>query len=294
MPRPATFLVVCFAFVISVVVGCGGDSASPENDGPEAFSRLMGSPPNHETDVTGVVVLSDGTRLVSGIFTEALHITGSPDSILAGGSDRNFLAGFKPDGSLAFMHQVAGGAAAISRMARDRDDNVFLVGSFGGSTTFGGVTNTAVNGDMIFAKFDRLGNTFWVQTGSGAGTDTGTDVAVAGDNVYIAGIASGEMTVAGEDVGQAGHSTGFIVKIHSGGGGILQQTAGVSAGESACTAVAVSADGTVVASGTYTSPTLDFAGDQLDHGSGTVDSFVGASRPTEHRWEASTCRVRVS
>ena len=277
MPRLTTFLAVCLAFLACVVAGCGSDSTSPENDGPESFSRMMSSPPNNETVVTGVAVLSDGTREVSGIFTEALHITGSPDSILAGGSDRNFVAGFKPDGSLAFMNQVAGGAAGIRRMARDRDDNLFLVGSFGGSTTFGGVSNTAVNGDMIFAKLDRFGNTFWVQTGSGAGTDQGMDVAVASDGiVYFAGIASGEMKVAGEDVGQIGHSTGFMVNVSSGGVGISQQTAGVSGnGGSACNAVANSADGTVVACGTYSGPTLDFAGDQLSHGSGELDGFVG-------------------
>jgi hypothetical protein len=161
-------------------------------------------------------------------------------------------------------------------MARDRDDDLLLAGDFGGSTNFGGVPFTAVNGDLIFAKLDRTGHALWVQSGSGSGNDGASDIAAAADgNIYMTGVASDEMSVAGEDVGQSGHSTGFLVKLRSDGVGVWQQTAGVSGGESACNAVATSADGSVVACGTYTSPTLDFAGDVLDHGSGTVDSFVG-------------------
>ena len=276
MPRQTTFLAVCLALLASVVAGCGSDSTSPENDGPASFSRTMGSTPDRETAVMGVAVLSDGTRMVCGAFNGSLHVTGSTDSIISGGGERNFVAAFRSDGSLSSMTTVGGSAVAIRRMARDRDDDLLMVGAFGGSTNFGGVPFTAVNGDLIFAKLDRTGHASWVQSGSGSGTDDGTDIAAARDgNIYMTGIASGEMTVAGEDVGQSGHSTGFMVKLRSDGVGISQQTAGVSGGESACTGVAVSADGTVVACGTYTSPTLDFAGDVLDHGSGTVDSFVG-------------------
>jgi hypothetical protein len=276
MPRRTEILAVCLVFLASVVAGCGSDSTSPENDGPKSFSRIMSSPPDQETNIMGVAVLSDGTRMVCGDFTGALHITGSPDSVFSGASPRNFVAGFHTDGSLASLETVAGTGAGIRRMARDRDDNLLLVGSFGGSGNFGGVPLTAVNGDMIFAKLDRFGNTFWVQSGSGSGNDDGTDIAAASDgNIYLTGVASGEMTVAGEDVGQSGHATGFLVKLRSDGVGVWQQTAGVSGGESACNAVATSADGSIVACGTYTSPTLDFGGVVLDHGSGTVDSFVG-------------------
>jgi hypothetical protein len=237
---------------------------------------MMGSTPDHETIVMGVAVMSDGTRMVCGDFDGILHATGSPDSIASGGTERNFLAGFRPDGSVSLLAQVAGGAAGMRRMARDRDDNLLLVGTFGGTTSFGGVSRTAVNVDLIFAKLDRTGHALWVQSGSASGGDDGTDITAAPDgNIYMTGLASDEMSVAGEDVGQSGHPTGFLVKLRSDGVGVWQQTAGVSGGLSTCNAVATSADGSIVACGTYTSPTLDFAGDVLDHGSGTVDSFVG-------------------
>jgi len=224
--------------------------------------------------------MSDGTRMAFGFFNGALHVTGSSDSIISGGGDRNFLAAFQPDGSLATMTTVGGGAVAMRRMARDRDDNLLLVGFFAGNSNFGGVPLTSVNGDIIFAKLDRTGHAIWVQSGSGSGTDQGMDITTARDgNIYMTGVASDEMSVAGEDVGQAGHATGFMVKIRSDGGGVWQQTAGVSAGTSTCAGVAVSADGTVVVCGRYNSPTLDFAGDILDHGSGSFDSFIGRFGP---------------
>lgn len=275
MPRPAQLLAVCLALLLSVA-GCGDGSTSPEDDGPATFSRMMGSIFNHETIVMGVAVMSDGTRIVCGDFEGALVVTGDPDTILAGGLPRNYLARFRPDGSVISTTQIGGGAVGLRRMARDRDDDLLLVGSFGGTSTFTNQTFTAVNGDMIFAKLHSNGAAAWVQVGSASGTDEGTDIAAASDgNIYMTGVASGEMSVAGEDVGQSGHPTGFMVKLRSDGVGVWQQTAAVSGATSACTAVAVSADGTVVACGNYDSPTLEFAGDVLNHGSGSFDAFIG-------------------
>jgi len=269
------FLVLCLGFVASLVAGCGGDSTSPENDGPASFEKMIGSTPDHKTSATAVTVLSDGTRMVCGDFDGTLHVTESPDSISSGGGPRNFLAGFQPDGSVSFMTQIAGGAVGMRRMAHDPDDNLLLVGSFGGTSTFGGISLNAVNLDIIFAKLDRTGHTIWVQSGSGSGTDEGKDIATASDgSVYMTGLASGEMTVGGEDVGQSGHPTGFVVKLRGDGVGVWQATAGVSAASSECNGVAVSQNGNVVVCGFYSVGSVDFAGDVLP-ADGFFDSFVG-------------------
>jgi hypothetical protein len=219
-------------------------------------------------------VLSDGTRVACGDFEGFLHVTGSPDSIAAGGEPRNFLAEFKPDGSLVKSVQIAGGAVGMRRMARDRDDNLVLVGSFGGTSSFGNVAITAVNVDMIFAKVDRNGNVIFVHSGSGTGIDQGMDVTTASDgSIYMTGIASSEMTVGGEDVGQTGRTTGFLVKLRSDGVGVWQQTAGTTGGTT-CDGVAVSEDGTVVACGEYNGGSVDFSGDILTNDGG-ADSFIG-------------------
>ncbi|HKW13354.1 MAG TPA: hypothetical protein VJS69_02605 [Candidatus Krumholzibacteria bacterium] len=259
--------------IVAIVAGCSDDSSSPQNDGPASFGKMMGSH-THETVVTGAAVLSDGTRVACGDFDGFLHVTGSPDSIAAGGAARNFLAEFKPDGSLLKAVQIAGGAVGMRRMARDRDDNLVLVGTFAGTSTFGNVSIPAVNGDMIFAKVDRNGNVIFVHSGSGTGLDQGMDVATASDgSIYLTGIASSEMTVGGEDVGQTGHATGFLVKLGSNGVGVWQQTAGTTGGTT-CDGVAVSEDGTVIACGEYNGGNVDFSGDVLTNDGG-ADSFIG-------------------
>lgn len=278
MTRPTAFLILCVGFLACLFAGCGGDSTSPENDGPATFSRVMGS--KSDTDVMGLAVLSDGTRMLCGQFDGGLVVSGYPDTILAGGSPRNFLARFRPDGSVISTSQIGGSAVRMSRMVRDRDDNLLLVGSFSGNTNFANESFTAVGIDMIFARLRSDGLAEWVQVGSESGNDYGTDIAAANDGtiftIYVTGITDGEMKVAGEDVGQNGATTGFVVGLGSDGIGFWQGTAGVNAGKySSCQAVAVSADGSVVVCGLYTSPTLDFAGDVLNHGAGEIDSFIG-------------------
>ena len=279
MPRPATVLVVCLALLTSLVAGCGGDSTSPENDGPASFEKMIGSTPSHKTVATAVTVLSDGTRVVCGDFDGTLHVTGSTDSIISGGGERNFFAAFRPDGSVSLLTTLGGSGVRMRRMARDPDDNLLLVGSFGGSTNFSGVSLTAVGLDIIFAKLDRTGHASWVQAGSGSGTDEGKDIATASDgSIYMTGVASGEMKVAGEDIGQNAHPTGFVVKMGSNGVGVWQGTATVSAASSECNGVAISENGNIVVSGTYNTGSVDFSGDVLPDDGG-FDAFVGRFLP---------------
>jgi hypothetical protein len=235
---------------------------------------------NDKTSVSCISVLSDGTRMVCGDFNGTLHVTGSPDSIISGGGKRNFLAGFRPDGSVSFMTTIGGSAVFMRRMARDRDDNLLLVGSFEGSSNFGNVPLTGSSFDVIFAKLDRTGHAIWVQSGSGPLIDEGKDITTASDGtIYLTGTALSEMSVAGEDVGQNGHQTGFVVKLRSDGVGIWQGTGGVSAGSSTCEGVAVSEDGTVVVCGSYSVGSVDFSGDVLTNDGGFFDAFIGRFGP---------------
>ncbi|HKW13353.1 MAG TPA: hypothetical protein VJS69_02600 [Candidatus Krumholzibacteria bacterium] len=261
------FVTVAFA------AGCSDDSSSPQNDGPASFAQSMGST-NHQTIVTGVAVLSDGTRMVSGRFDGALQVTGSTDVIQAGGFERSFVAAFRPDGSLARMGQIGGSSANMRRMARDRDDNLLFVGSFSGNTSFGSTPLTSVGLDIIFAKMTPNGGAIFVKSGSGSGSDAGMDITSGSDgSIYMTGVAGSEISVAGEDVGQNGHSTGFIVQMGSDGAGVWQGTGTVTAGSSTCDGVSVSADGTIVVCGYYNGGSLAFSTDVITNDGGS-DGFV--------------------
>lgn len=278
--RPIFFPLLTGLVFVVALSACSDDSSSPQNDDPVTFMSMIGSTPNQQTFVRAVTVLSDGTRMVCGDFAGLLHVTASSDSILSGGGRRNFLAGFQPDGSVSFMTTIGGGAVPMRSMARDRDDHLLLVGSFTGTSNFANVPLTAVNEDIIFAKLDRTGHAIWVQSGSGSGIDEGRDVTTDRDgSIYLAGsCGTGEMTVGGENVGQAGHQTGFIVKLNGDGVGVWQATGTMSAGSSTCNGVTVSEDGAVVACGFYSVGSVDFAGDVLPFDGGFFDAFIGRFR----------------
>ena len=265
------FLLVAGA--LSTATGCSDDSSSPTNDGPASFAQAMGST-NHQTVLAGIAVLSDGTRVVGGRFDGALQVTGSSDVIQAGGFERSFVAAFRPDGSLSKMGQIGGSSANMRHMVRDRDDNLLFVGSFSGSTSFGSTPLTSVGSDIIFAKMTRNGGAIFVKSAGGTQNDTGMNITSGSDgSIYMTGIAGGEISAAGEDVGQNGHFTGFVVNMGSDGSGVWQGTATVSAGSSVCDGVAVSADGSVVVCGGYNGGSLAFSTDVITNDGGE-DSFV--------------------
>jgi len=270
------FLAVALLVPLTMVA-CGDDSTSPPAGAfTTSFARMMGSTPDDVTTAGGVVVLSDGSRLVVGRFSGELHVTGYPDSLSSGGTTRIFYTAFRPDGSRSMFNSVGGGTSpAIVQIARDADDNVLLVGYFTGNINFDGHNLTSAGGiDVFFAKTDKNGNAIWVQAGAATGDDSGWDIAADGaGSIYMTGVASGEMAVAGEDVGEIGSSAGFVVKIQPGGVGNWSQTA-AGTGISICTSVAPSADGSVVVCGLYAQSTTFFAGDTLPF-DGTTDGFVG-------------------
>lgn len=275
--RPILIRSLAVALVaITALTGCGNDSTSPQDDGPPAFGERIGCRPDLNTTADDVVVMSDGSRVVVGTFSGILHITGSPDSLSAGGTSRVYLAAFNPDGSLKGLTSAAGGPAPdIAHATRDAGDNLLLVGSYSADIFFGGTSLSNGGGtDIFFAKLDKEAQAIWVFGASSTAGDAGRDIAAANDgSVYICGSSGDEMQVAGEDVGVPGKSTGFLVKLSDTGSGHWSQTAATT-GVSNCHGVAVSADGTVVVCGTYAGSTVEFSGDVLPN-DGATDSFIG-------------------
>jgi hypothetical protein len=255
---------------------CGNDSASPEDHGPATFARMMGSTPNGLTIVGDAAVTSDGLSVVIGSFLGHLHVTGSADSLASGNAMRPFLAAFRPDGSLAWKTTTAGGGGAptFQRMVRDPNDNLLVVGSYDHNLEFGSTALVNAGGTGIFvAKLDKNAGVAWALGASASGGDRGVDIAAAADgSMYVAGLASTELSVAGTDVGELGSYSGFVVKILGNGVGAWGATA-TGAGASICSGVTVSQDGSVVVCGYYDDSAVQFAGDTLPL-DGNSDDFI--------------------
>ena len=80
------------------------------------------------------------------------------------------------------------GLSEVKAIAADASGNVYLTGSFRGTTTFGDVALTAkgTDYDIFVAKYSPVSNRFvWAVRAGTNGYDMGTAIAVSGENVYV-------------------------------------------------------------------------------------------------------------
>lgn len=272
MDKRLSILLVVIA--TAFVLGCSDSSTTPRDDTPPTFSKMMGASGNG-TEVRSVVVMSDGSSVVSG-QASTLSITGSSTPLDGAGTSGVFLAGVKPDGSIGFRTFVAGSAGfpSIEAMARDSNDNILATGRFSTNQTFG-TTSLTNHGsfDILIAKLDATGHPVWVQGAGATGEDQGLEIAAGSDGtVYVCGLVNGKVLIANEDTGVVGKQSGYLVKLQPGGGGAWRQTAAPSA-QAVCSSVAVSQDGSVVVGGNYNGTDVTIGGVILPN-DGAGNAFI--------------------
>ena len=257
-------VLLSLALLAALLFSCSDDSTSPKDDSPATFSRMIGSA-GESTNAKDVVVTSDGLRVVVGAFSGTLHVTGSSDSLVATGASDVFLTAFREDGTLAWSRGIGGdGLSSPLSIARDANDDFYIAGLYAGDTVFGTIGLTGYGtSDVLVAKLDAGGNPLWAVGGGAAGGDAAHDVAVAADGgAFVCGVASSEIIVAGEDMGEFGSLSGFLVKINANGVGGWSATA-YGTGTAYCSAVARSGDGSVLVCGTYYGSSVEIGGEIL-------------------------------
>ena len=113
-------------------------------------------------------------------------------------------------------HTWVGGASWSNRsdVALDASGNIFVTGSFMGTTDFGGITliTTGFN-DIFVAKYDPNGNLLWVRGFGGPSFEFGNTVAVDGaGNVVVVGSFRGSVDFGGGLLASAGGDDIFVAK----------------------------------------------------------------------------------
>ncbi|WP_337040969.1 SBBP repeat-containing protein [Emticicia sp. 17c] len=116
---------------------------------------------------------------------------------------------------------TAGGTEADfpANMAIDNAGNIYVIGSYKGTSTFGANTISS-NGDydIFVAKYDKNGILKWVKSGGGTGEDFGYGICVDGSgNVYITGKYKLTATFGALTTTTAAASSMFIVKYDNNG-----------------------------------------------------------------------------
>lgn len=262
------------------LTSCSDDASAPTEEGPTTFSRMIWSA-GYQTSAADCVITSDGLRVVAGRFAGALHVTGSPDSMVATGGADIYLVAFKPDGSVAWKNHLGGGPGfvGVNAITRNGNNDLFFTGAFYGNVTLGGVDFVGDGfNDVLLARLDDRGNLVWAAGGVGPSSDFGNDIAMASDgSVYVCGRASSEIILAGEDLGEFGSNSAFLANINSNGVGGWTVT-GYGPGSASGEGVVLCDDGTVLLCGQYSGGSLDIGGEVLPL-DGASASFISRFGP---------------
>jgi VCBS repeat-containing protein len=178
----------------------------------------------------------------------------------------------------------AGGTAQddSNALAQDADGNLYITGSFLGSSTFGEAgsevtLNSNGNSDIFVAKYDPAGALLWAIGIGGVGTDAGSDIAVdAAGNVVVSGRFSGSVDFGdGSPLASNGGSDAFVARFTTDGDLDWVRQFGGSLSDAAH-GVDVTAAGAIAATGHF-SNTVDFnpgPGFNLLTSAGDNDIFV--------------------
>ena len=140
-------------------------------------------------------------------------------------------------------------------VAVDAGGNVYVVGTYGGTATFGSTALTTITStgsiDIFIAKYSSAGNLQWVKSAGGPDIDQSQSIAVDGaGNVYITGFYRATATFENTSVTALDRDDIFVAKYDTNGNFQWVRSAG-STLEDSGRGIAVDAGGNVVVTGYY-------------------------------------------
>jgi hypothetical protein len=221
-----------------------------------------------------VVVDASGNCYITGSFSDVASF--SSNNVTSTGQSDVFIAKYNNAGTLQFIKREGGasGEQAIS-IAVDASGNIYIAGTFSGTTTFGFSTITAAGSNDIFvAKYGSLGNFVWLQNGGGSYSDSAKSLALDNSgNVYVTGNFEVASIFNGNTIISKGELDIFVIKYDT--GGIFQwiQRLGGNYIDSP-TSIIVSSSGNIFLTGLYNN-TVNFGGTILTSSSvNNSDIFI--------------------
>ncbi|AWV99546.1 SBBP repeat-containing protein [Arcticibacterium luteifluviistationis] len=165
-----------------------------------------------------VAVDGSGDVYIAGYYADTATF-GVTSIISAGGFDM-FIAKYNANGSLQWVKSAGGASADLGQSIKvDDSGNIYVVGYYAGTATFGSTSiSSAGSYDIFVAKYTPNGTLNWVQSAGGASNDYGKSVAVDGSgNVYITGYYAGTATFGSTSFRSAGGTDVFVAKYNAGG-----------------------------------------------------------------------------
>lgn len=151
--------------------------------------------------VAGVATDAAGNAYVTGSFSNSMTL-GAAVLISAGGTDI-FVAKYNPNGLLLWVQQFGGTGNEVARgITANPAGDVFIVGSFEGTVSFGSVPLTSAGGsDAFVARLQSgAGIVVWAAAAGGAGDDRAVGI-FGGFTLGVVGEFSGTATFGGAGLG---------------------------------------------------------------------------------------------
>jgi hypothetical protein len=220
---------------------------------------------------SSIAIDKNNSVIVSGTLAGTADIDPSAAKVNLGAG--TFVAKYDTDGALVWARQFRG--ATINKIDADRGNNIYLAGSFAGTTDFNprrGVQNLVSAGgtDAFVCKLSARGNLVMIKTFGGRGDDVATGLAVDHlGNMSIGGTFKARSNFNPDgafSIGNSGGSDGFLVSLDNTGAFRWAGSFGGS-GDDTIDDLAADDSGNVVATGHYFG-TVDF---DPGHGSSSVN-----------------------
>jgi hypothetical protein len=161
-----------------------------DSNGNLVWARAYGGASRE--DARSLALDAAGNIYLIGVFRDTSTI--GAYTLIASSQDVDdvFIARLDPAGNVVWVKTIGGMGDDTGRgIDVDSQGNVYAVGAFEGSASFGGaVTLTEVYGnrDLFLSKWDSNGNLIWVKQAGGQTNDVAWDVELDDfDNIYITG-----------------------------------------------------------------------------------------------------------
>jgi gliding motility-associated-like protein len=132
-----------------------------------------------------------GNVVIVGMYNSSLSSFFGSD--FTGSSKGGFVAKYDPNGNVIWGFKIGDNHANICKAtAVDSSGNIYVTGTFEGTTDFSGLSATPVNltandKDVFLAKYNSSGQLMWVQKGGGPSKDEGYSVCINLNKVFITG-----------------------------------------------------------------------------------------------------------
>jgi hypothetical protein len=262
-------------------IGAGGCAVTMNQDhkvtalfgtpGEALWSQQIGGTQNDAAQ--GITIDSDGNLIVVGRF-QGSFLVGATTLTSNGGNDFFVAKLSSTDGSIAWIEGFGGTSDDTAlRVAVDASNNIYVVGSFAGSMSFGTsatLTSAGAN-DGYILSLDTSGAYRWAKALGGTAADGLNSVSVASTTVAVGGFYTSSITVNGTTLTNGGYQQAYVAEFGTdGSAGLVKTFTGV--GNTTLTSVVLDSNsGTIVVAGTL-SGSADFGGGSMT--SQSVDAYL--------------------